>query len=319
MRRPLLAILTLSLLPVLSAQVRIAPDKVEIDVGGEPFTALYSGPETNKPYLWPLRTADGKVITRRWPMEQNTGETHDHIHHRGLWFAYDDVNGVKFWESDPSYHRPGMGKIVVAGLRWTDGDRTGTLTGDFNWNDPEGKTLLVEHRVMTFHDDPQLRVIDFDITLTPREKVTFGDTKEGAFAIRLADALREGKGTGHMTSATGGHGEKEVWGKTSNWVDYYGTIDGEAVGVAIFDAPGNARPARWHARAYGLFSVDPFGQHAFDPSLPESHWAVAAGHPVHFRYRVVIHPGDTESAQIANLYADWTRTIHSGHSTAAGR
>ena len=42
---------------------------------------------------------------------------------------------------------------------------------------------------MTFYSDPHLRTIDFDITLSPEEKVTFGDTKEGMFAIRLAAPL----------------------------------------------------------------------------------------------------------------------------------
>ena len=47
---------------------------------------------------------------------------------------------------------------------------------------------------MTFYSDPKLRTIDFDITLTAAEDVTFGDTKEGAFAIRLAEPFTEKKG-----------------------------------------------------------------------------------------------------------------------------
>ena len=106
------------------------------------------------------------------------------------------------------------------------------------WRDPSGKVLLVENRDMTFYSDPKLRTIDFHITLTAAEDVTFGDTKEGAFAIRLADNFTERKG-GKMSNAEGLTGMASVWGKRSNWVDYTGEVDGETLGVAIFDHPQN--------------------------------------------------------------------------------
>ena len=46
-------------------------------------------------------------------MERIEGESRDHLHHRGLWFSYNDVNGIRFWENDPSYTRPKLGRIVV--------------------------------------------------------------------------------------------------------------------------------------------------------------------------------------------------------------
>jgi len=289
----------------LSAQV---PDKIDINIDGKPFTTFWSGAEVNKPYLWPLRTADGKVITRRWPMEQDTGESHDHPHHRGLWFSYDDVNGIHFWGNDPSEAAkdPKTGKIVVqkASLR---GGKVQTLTTDFDWKGPDGKVVLREHRITTISSDPQLRIMDFDITLTTVGKVVFGDTKEGAFAIRLADSMTEKKHGGEMVNAEGARGMQNVWGKRSNWVDYSGMVDGEKVGVAMFDAPSNPRhPVYWHARDYGLFALDPFGQHAFDPSQPISDWTVDAGKSLRFRWRVVIHPGDEQSAHIAQLYDKWS-------------
>jgi hypothetical protein len=294
----------------LCAQVRYIPDQHEIDIDGKPFTTLHTGEDANKPYLWPLRTADGKLITRRWPNEKDTGESHDHMHHRGLWFAYDEVNGVHFWGNDPSYATkdPKIGKIVVTKTSWSGGGKKGTLTMDADWNGPDGKTLLREHRLMTFYDDPKDRIIDFDITLTAAEPVTLGDSKEGAFAIRLADSLSEKK-TGHMVNAEGKQGMKNVWGKRSNWVDYSGEVDGEKVGVAIFDAGSNPRhPVYWHSRDYGLFALDPFGAHAFDPSQPESEWKLDPGKSLRFRWRVVIHPGDAQDAHIRDLYQKWSES-----------
>ena len=176
------------------------------------------------------------------------------------------------------------------------------LKAVMNWNGPDDKTILREDRVMTFSSRPALRIIDFDITLTAPEKVVFGDTKEGAFAIRLADSLAEKHG-GKMVNAEGAVGMKNVWGKRSKWVDYSGTVDGEQVGIAIFDHPTNPRhPTYWHSRDYGLFALDPFGQHAFDETAPESKWTVDAGGALHFRWRVVIHSGDSIGAHIAQLY-----------------
>ena len=71
---------------------------------------------------------------------------------------------------------------------------------------------------------------------------------------------------------------KNVWGKRSNWVDYTAEVDGERLGVAIFDNPQNPHyPTYWHARDYGLFSLNPFGQNAFDENMPENKTKLATG------------------------------------------
>src|SRR5215472_7462031 len=104
-----------------------------------------------------------------------------------------------------------------------------------------GDALLTESRVMTFYADKDLRAVDFDITLTPVQQVTFGDGKDGAFGIRLRPVLQEDTGSGHITNADGLAVEKQVWGKPSNWCDYSGEIPGEKVGIAILDHPENPR------------------------------------------------------------------------------
>ncbi|HLK64551.1 MAG TPA: PmoA family protein [Bryobacteraceae bacterium] len=289
----------------LTAQVRFSRDQITIDVDGKPFTTFHYGAANGKPFLAPLRSASGKVVTRHFPMELVPGESRDHVHHTGLWFSYDDINGTKFWENDPSYTKPHMGRIVVKKAEYKDGDHSGVLTASMDWNDTDGKTLLVEDRKMTFYSDPKLRTIDFDITLTAAKDLTFGDTKEGAFAIRLADNFTEKKGA-KMVDADGRATMANVWGKRSNWVDYTAEVEGERLGVAIFDHPGNPRhPTYWHARDYGLFALNPFGRNAFDSTQEESQWKVPAGQKVTFRWRVVIHPGDAETGKVADLYKEY--------------
>jgi hypothetical protein len=298
------AFLTSLLVLPLCAQV---PDQIDIDLDGAPFTTFHSGAVEGRPYLAPLRSPSGKIVTRRFPMEQIAGESRDHLHHRGLWFSYDDVNGVKFWENDPSYKDPKIGHIVVrGGVIWKAAAKT--MDATFDWNDHDGTTILIEHRVMKFQATPKLRIIDFDITLSAPANVVFGDTKEGAFAIRLADALTEKTGSGKMVSADGKHGMAEIWGQPSNWVDYSGTLDGEKLGIAIFDHPSNpGHPVRWHARDYGLFALNPWGRHAFDPAAAEAHTTLAAGASMRYRWRVVIHSGDTAEAKVADLYREFAK------------
>ena len=301
----------------LAAQVRVAQHGIEVisvEIKGKPFTEFFIGPENNKPYLHPLRAASGKIVTRGYPMEDIPGETHDHPHHRGLWFSHGDVNGFDFWANEQRGGK--FGRIVLKKVNGvTSGKESGAIDATFEWRDPTGKPLLSEARVTTFYSQPKTRTMDFDITLTAIEKVTFGDTKEGTFALRLASALEEPradaptqpKRTGHMVDSQGREGEKLIWGQRADWVDYYGAVDGEALGVAIFDHPSNPRhPTYWHARGYGLFAANIFGLHDFEhDNTKNGSLTLAPGETLRFRYRVVIHPGDVHSAHIAKLYADY--------------
>jgi hypothetical protein len=289
----------------LSAQVKFTPEDVAINVDGKPFTVFHYGEKNNKPFLAPLRSASGKIVTRGFPMEEIAGESRDHLHHTGLWFSYDDVNGVKFWENDPSYTKPNIGRIVVTHTEMKDGDKSGILRATMEWRDPNGKVLLVENRDMTFYSDPTRRIIDFHIALTAAQEVTFGDTKEGAFAIRLHDSFTEKKGA-KIVDADGRIGMKNVWGKRSNWVDYTAELGGERLGVAIFDNPKNPHsPTYWHARDYGLFSLNPFGQNSFDEKMAENKTKLPAGQKLVFQWRVIIHPGDASTGGVAELYKQY--------------
>lgn len=293
------------------AQVRFTrlDSSVAVEVGGQPFTTFYYGESAPKPYLHPLLTADGVRLTRLYPMDATASGNHDHPHHRGLWLAHGDVNGVDFWASEPEQRQGKQGLIVLKQIvRMQDGAKAGTLRVLLAWLDPSGKTLVNEDRLMTFSGDAKVRIIDFDVALTVPSKVVFGDTKEGFFAVRLRDEMSEQKGTGLMTNAEGQSGMNGVWGKSSTWVDYAGAVDGHKVGIAIFDHPGNPHyPTWWHARDYGLFAANPFGERDFTGDKAKNgSVAVEAGKSLRFRYRVLLHPGDTASAGIGAAWKEWS-------------
>jgi hypothetical protein len=297
-------------LPI-AGQVKIAagPEKIAIEIDGKPFTDFYvAGPDVTKPYLHPLRAVTGTYVTRMWPMQdvpEEQGTTKDHKHQRGLWLAHEGVNGIDFWNNEASYTTANRGRIVLRRLgAITGGKEKGTLAATFDWVSLAGDALVREDRVMTFYSDPTLRVIDLDVTLTALRDVTFGDKKDGFFGIRMRPALQEDTGSGHIVNADGLAGEKQLWGKTSDWCDYSGQIRSEKLGIAILDHPENPRhPARWHARAYGLFAENPFGLAVFTGDTSQNGaMMVASGRHLRFRYRVIVHPGDAASANVASLW-----------------
>ena len=302
----------------LCAQVKIAQQgsyAITVEIDGKPFTEFHIGPSTHKPYLAPLRAATGTVVTRGYPMRDDIpGENRDHPHHRGLWFTHGVVNGYDFWANEETQKGvgKGRGKILLANVDdMISGQKKGEIRATFDWT-AEGATLLTEKRRMIFYSDAKLRTIDFDIALSARDRVVFGDTKEGTFAIRLAPELEETqprnipepKRNGKMVASTGKESEKQVWGTRAEWVDYFGAIQGEPVGIAIMDHPANPRhPTYWHSRSYGLFAANPFGIADFERDKTKNgDITLEPGKALRFRYRVVIHPGDVKSAGIAALY-----------------
>jgi hypothetical protein len=290
-------------------QVQISPatDHVSVVINGKPFTDFYLGEP--KPFLHPLRSADGRLVTRQFPMVQVEGESHDHPHHRGLFIGYGSINRINFWENEKSYTSKNRGAMVLKGPpRVVSGKSSGLIEAVFEWRDPAGKTMLDEDRTMTFYAESDRRTIDFDITFTANQDLQFEDTKEGFFAIRVADSLKEEQG-GQMISSSGLHTEKQIWGAKADWVDYSGLVNGRPVGITIFDDPANRNhPPRWHARAYGLFAVNPWGLKEFDKNAAGvGGLKLSAGDKVRLRYRVLIHDNPMTSDELSQAYQQYAK------------
>ena len=119
-----------------------------------------------------------------------------------------------------------------------------------------------------------------------------------------------------IQNAEGAKGEDACWGKKSPWTDYWGDVPSKGKrGIAVFDTPGNLRyPTNWHIRNYGLNGANCFGLKAFTEKdakakgvEPENgDFVLENGKSITFKYRVIIHSGDTDEAKIADRYADYT-------------
>ena len=90
----------------------------------------------------------------------------------------------------------------------------------------------------------------------------------------------------------GGVGEKNVWGKQAEWVDYAGTIGSEPVGVVMMDHPTNPRhPTYWHSRIRAALDQPVRVARLPERQDPERRHDHRAGQHVRFRYRAGHPPG----------------------------
>jgi len=289
-------------------QITQLDDKLRIEINGELFTE-YHYKNVPRPYFYPVLGPDELPMTRKWPLEQTTDEEHDHPHHRALWFAHGDVNGLDFWSEEKNFC-----KIVHDQfLKIQSGDDYGIIKSTDKWLDHDGAVVCTDVRTLRVYNRPSTeRMFDFDITLQapPDKPVVFGDTKEGSMATRLPETMRlkhkNGPGEGHIVLSTGVR-DDETWGKRADWCDYYGPVDGKTVGVAIFDHPDNPRhPTWWHVRDYGLFAANPFGVHDFEKKPKGTgDYTLPAGKTLTFRYRFYYHEGTESEARVAEHYQDY--------------
>lgn len=301
-----------------SVSINEEEKRIDIRVDGRPFTSYIYPDDLKKPVLYPIRTAAGTLITRGWPLEPRPGERVDHPHHLGLWFNFGDVNGYDFWNN--SNQAPGpkeaYGSIRHRAVTKASGGKgQAELAVVMDWLEPDSTALIRENTTYIFSGSGQNRIIDRITTLTALDDVFFRDNKEGMFALRLArqleqpsdkpEKLTDSKGnittvpvlnnegvSGSYFSAAGKEGDA-VWGTRSDWVVLNGRINKELISIAISDHPQNpGYPASWHARGYGLFGINPFGQKALGNSSEEFNFHLPKGGSATFRYRLLIHSGD---------------------------
>jgi len=288
------------------ARDRLDAKRVAIATGGRPFTS-YITAEGTKPYYFPVIGPTGASYTRAFPMEAVDGEDKDHPHQRSLWFTHGNVNGLDFWASDPNNKpNPKSGSIKETSRTIVhNGERAAVLLTTDDWLGPDGKKICEDERIVGFFGMGKNRVIDFDITVKATAgPVTFGDTKEGMFGLRVAssmDVKNKDNSGGKITNAEG-LTDEAAWGKASPWVDYVGPLQGKTAGIAILNHPDSFRfPTTWHVRPYGLFAANPFGWHDFGQKT-SGEYVIPAGESIRFMYRVVLHTGDTATSNLPGAF-----------------
>jgi len=271
-------------------------NSIDVLFGDNKVASYYWSNDSPKTILYDVQTFSGTMITRDVPFEKIERRSKDHPHHTGIFFTYANVNGENFWSNTNVPPQIKQTEIETE----IDKNGKGHIFVTLQWETKEGRDLLEEKRDMSFFVVEDGYVIDFSINLTAKdEKVVFKDTKEGMFAIRLADWIREKDGAGRYFSSEGKQKEKHVWGTRSEWVCLEGMKNDKNIGVAIINQPDSVNyPTFWHTRGYGLFAANPFGQYDFETFRKKQDakqlcFSLEPNESVHFGFKIYIYEATT--------------------------
>ena len=319
-----------------SVTVNESARHVDISVDGQPFTAYIWPTTLKKPVLFPLRTPKGTIVTRGYPLEPRPSERQDHPHHAGLWFNYENVNGLDFWNNSDAIKPQDaakMGTILHRSITGIKTGQQGELEVATEWVNSSGKAVLQENTRFVFRGGPRYRSVDRITTLRALdERVSFPDAKDGMLGLRVIRALEipseksEQFAGGATTTAvpkldnTGVNGTyltsegkkgDDAWGTRGRWCNLSGLVGSEPVTISIFDHPSNPGfPAYWHARGYGLFAANPLGQKVFSNGKEELNFALAPHASVTFRYRILISSAIASAEATEAAWKEFVAAYH---------
>lgn len=262
-----------------------------IRVGGQEYARYQYGPPRWKPYIYPIRAANGLSYVADAPT--------DHRHHHGVWLGHGRVDEQDFW-----LERHNSGRIVHRKFEaLTAQGETAGFTAVNDWVDAAGETLLTDTRTLTFYDmAPEARAFDLEIALRAPGPgiVNLGPTNEAGLPhIRMADGLTVRSG-GVLVNAEGRKNERETYRQSSAWIDASGRLGRITCGLAVFDHPDNPRfPTPWFTRDYGPFSPN-YGFFQEEPIV------IAPRRPLRLKYRIYTHTGDAAEGRVQEAWQDWT-------------
>lgn len=342
MKNTVKAVLLLPLIAMASAAVaqkaeivkveKIAgKNEVDIVIGNKLFTSFLYPDSLEKPVLYPVHAANGTVVTRGFPLAPKSGDPTDHPHHIGIWFNFENLNGLDFWNNSYAIKKEKKylyGWVKTDRILQTTNGAKGVLAYHANWTNQQNDVLLEETTRFEFSGTANLRVIDRITTLKAVTQCVFNDAKDGLLGMRLAHELQmpgtadqkfiDNKGnvtvikggddkipTGNYLTSEGKTGDA-AWSSRGKWCKVFGKIGADSVSITIIDHPENPNyPTFWHARGYGLFAANPLGEKQFTNGKSEKNLTLKKGESVTFRYRIMVQNGaTTPGAQQLNALAD---------------
>jgi hypothetical protein len=311
-------------------------NKIDVLIDGKSFTSFLYPDTLEKPVLFPIIAANGTTVTRGFPLNPKDGEPTDHPHHVGLWFNFENLNGLDFWNN--SYAIPADKKSLYGWIRTdkileTSNGKVGTLTYHANWINQQKHVIIEETTKFEFSGTKNQRIIDRITTLKADTEAVFKDAKDGMLGLRLAHELQmpateDQKFTdnkGNVTTVKAGTDKvangtyltsegktgNDAWSTRGVWCKVYAKMGADSVSIAIIDHPQNPNyPTFWHARGYGLFAANPLGEKIFTNGKSEKNLTLKKGESVTFRYRIVITSGvvTLQSAELNKMATDFGKS-----------
>jgi hypothetical protein len=260
-----------------------------------PSMPAHEGP---KPYLHPVRTLAGDVVTGYRP--------HDHRWHKGIQLTASHVSGQNFWGGG-SYVRgegyvdlPNVGVIRHEEFTALGGGR---IAERLTWHTQAGEHWLDEWRELTVRDvagDSWALEFATSLTNVRGAVLEFGSpTTNGRPMAGYSGLFWRGPRafTGGSIIAADGQGGPEVMGRPARWLAYTGRHDevDRASTLVFFDDP--AYGSRWFVRAEPFAAVNPSLAFAEEFGLPP-------GERLRLRYRIVVADGAWDRSRLETYAAE---------------
>ena len=285
-------------------------DCIEVFWGRLPlFTYVYrvTAPrsESPKPYLHPVRTLSGDVITAFRP--------EDHVWHKGVQMTAPNLSGQNFWGGGTYVHGSGYVDLPNNGtmehVEWEEVETDGTaarLVERITWRTAADEVWIDERRIIEVLrvDAPagvyqlsftsQLRnVASHDLVFASPAIEGRPDAGYGGLFWRGPDSF-----VGGRTIAAGGLAGADVMGSRAHWLAFTGRHDSGGVSTLIFiDDRTNPRyPTEWFVRTSPIACVSP--AFAFSERL-----TLPAADELTFRHALVVVADDVGRADAERLVA----------------
>jgi hypothetical protein len=259
--------------------------------------ASADGQAARSNYFHPLYDLDGNVLTEDFPK--------DHIHHRGIFWAWHQVRINGTTVQDQWVNRDSIWTVQHA--ETSSDDRSASLALRVVWESPllaneqgQRRPFVEERSVTRLHRaEGAIRKIDFHQRLSALvDGVEIGGSEDakgyGGFSYRVGmpPDIRFTGPQGPVTPV-----ENAV--SPSPWMDLSGSYGkSRKSGLAVMTHPSTTGyPQPWILRARGSM------QNAVYPGRQPV--AIPRDRPVILRYRVVLHRGELAPADIERLHAEY--------------
>ena len=260
--------------------------------------ALPDGQAARSNYFHPLYDLDGNVLTEDFPK--------DHIHHRGIFWAWHQVRINGKTVQDQWANRDSFWTVRRATPVESE-DRTASLALQVVWESPlvtddkgQRRPFVEERSVTRVHPaEGGIRKIDFHQRLTALvDGVEIGGSDDakgyGGFSYRVVMPPDI-----QFTGVQGAVTPIENAVAASPWIDVSGTYGSAGKsGLTVLTHPSTAGfPQQWILRARGSM------QNAVYPGRQPV--ALPRERAVILNYRLVLHRGELAAADLARLQAEY--------------
>ncbi|MBL8377218.1 MAG: PmoA family protein [Burkholderiales bacterium] len=256
-----------------------------------------------RPYLFPVYTPDGVLVTSEGPA--------DHPHHHSIWVGADHVHldmpapggrtetyAYNCYVNDVFQGRA-PGHVIETGIEGATRGAAYVLEqkiewrGPVEWAAPQGRLLLEEKRttLATPHVDHIAIDVRCEITAGPWN-IAIGPTRHAWFNFRTAASMCVDEG-GMLQDDHGHRGDAAGIDEHAAWVASSGPVGGgRRAGLAMRPMPTGsaAHPWWWFVSDWGVVTASPCRDRAL---------ALANGATTSLAARFVVFDGDADPGNIA--------------------